>query len=70
MQQNAAPELEGFGLGQEDWREAARIAGECPSFRPDVEEEQIADEPVSCYNCRRRRWTARSFLCLGEGRGG
>jgi hypothetical protein len=32
-------------------------------FHPDVEEEQVADEDRSCYNCRYRRWTAASFVC-------
>ncbi len=52
-----------FRGGQEDWPAAARAAALCDSFRPDVEEEQIADEARSCYNCRYRRWTAASFAC-------
>jgi hypothetical protein len=28
-----------------------------------VEEELVADDPRSCYNCRHRRWTAASFAC-------
>jgi hypothetical protein len=51
-------------LGLEDWAAAARLAGECAIFIPDVEEEQIADEPRSCYNCRYRRWQADSVACL------
>jgi hypothetical protein len=54
----------GFGLGRESWAEAADIAEKCSSFVSDVEEEQIADEARSCYNCRYRRWTARSFFCM------
>ena len=64
MEQTAERWPEGFGLGQEDWAEAARIALGCAVFSPDVEEEQVADAPRSCYNCRRRRWTAASFRCL------
>ena len=52
-----------FPGGKEDWAGAARIAAACASFRPDVEEEQVADEADSCYNCRYRRWTAASFTC-------
>lgn len=42
---------------------AADAAIACISFRPDAEEEIVADEPVSCYNCRYRRWSADSFTC-------
>jgi len=57
-----------FHGGNEDWQGAARAAVLCSSFRPDVEEERIADEPVSCYNCRYRRWTAASFTCSAPDR--
>jgi hypothetical protein len=50
--------------GRDDRPGAAKAAGNCPSFRSDVEEELVVDEPVSCYNCRYRRWTAESFACL------
>ncbi len=52
-----------FAGGKEDWQGAARVAARCPSFRADVEEEQIADEARSCYNCRYRRWSTVSFTC-------
>ncbi len=52
-----------FPWGKEDWPEAARSAALCTSFRPDVDEEMVADEARSCYNCRYRRWTAESFTC-------
>ena len=52
-----------FTGGKEDWAGAARAAADCSSFTPDVEEELVADEPMSCYNCRYRRWTAASFSC-------
>jgi hypothetical protein len=64
MTQYAKRNETGFELGQENWAEAAEIAEKCSSFVSDAEEEQIAEEPRSCYNCRFRRWTARSFLCL------
>jgi len=49
-----------------DWPDAARIAASCAGFHPDEEDEQVADEPVSCFNCRYRRWTASSFTCCKE----
>ena len=52
-----------FPGGKEDWAEAARSAARCISFRSDVEEELVADDARSCYNCRYRRWTAASFTC-------
>ena len=51
-------------LGSEDWEVAARQAAVCATFRPDVEEEQVADEAVSCYNCRYRRWAVDGIACL------
>jgi len=50
--------------GQDDWTGAALAAASCGTFHPDVEEEFVADEPLSCYNCRYRRWSAESFTCL------
>ena len=50
-------------LGRDDWAGAARIAAACDTFRPDEEDEQVADDPLSCYNCRYRRWTVTSFSC-------
>jgi hypothetical protein len=52
--------------GRDDWGGAARIAASCPSFHPDEEDEQVADEPRSCFNCRYRRWTAASYTCCKE----
>lgn len=54
-----------FTLGKESWTAAARAALDCFSFASDVEEELIADDERSCYNCRYRRWSAASFTCLG-----
>ena len=45
-----------FAGGQEDWPGAALTAARCLQFRQDVEEELVADDPRSCYNCRYRRW--------------
>lgn len=52
--------------GQQDYREAAALAEACKSFVEDYEEELMADEKISCYNCRYRRWTANSFQCLKQ----
>lgn len=52
-----------FPGGKEDWAAAAGTAAICRHFSPDVEEEWVADEERSCYNCRYRRWTAASFVC-------
>jgi hypothetical protein len=51
-------------LGPEEWAVAARQAAACRTFRPDVEEEHVADEGVSCYNCRNRRWAVDGIDCL------
>jgi len=53
-------------LGPEEWDVAARQAAGCATFRADVEEEQVADEAVSCYNCRYRRWAAQGITCLAD----
>lgn len=49
---------------KEDWQAVAWIAAHCAMFKPDDEDELVADEPVSCYNCIFRRWTVKSFVCL------
>jgi len=49
-----------------DWQGAASAAASCESFHPDEEDEQVADEPVSCCNCRYRRWTVAAFTCCME----
>jgi hypothetical protein len=68
MQQTAFS-AEAFPAGKEDWTVAARTAARCAAFQPDVEEEQVAEETCSCYNCRYRRWTAVSFTCVVNGNG-
>jgi hypothetical protein len=50
--------------GQNDWSGAANEVLQCGSFREDVEEECVADEVRSCYNCRYRRWTEDTFVCV------
>ncbi len=53
-----------FRHGHVAYNQASQAAVACEDFRPDVEEEWVADEERSCYNCRLRRWTAESFVCL------
>lgn len=50
--------------GKEDDEAAAACAERCGQFQADCEEEQAADEERSCYNCRYRRWTKESFVCM------
>jgi hypothetical protein len=53
-----------FRHGHDAFSQASEAALNCDGFRADVEEEWVADEERSCYNCRLRRWTAESFVCL------
>jgi hypothetical protein len=52
-----------FADGRAAWTAAAGAARQCLRFSPDDEDEWVADESCSCYNCRYRRWTAQSFSC-------
>ena len=54
-----------FTLGKENWAAAARAALLCSRFNADVDEELVADDERSCYNCRYRRWSSASFTCQG-----
>jgi hypothetical protein len=56
-----------FNGGKENWSVAAAVAAACTWFVADVDEEMVADDERSCYNCRYRRWTAASFNCLKGG---
>jgi hypothetical protein len=53
-----------FVYGKEDPVRARQAAESCPDFREDCEAECVNDDPVSCYNCRYRRWTCESFDCM------
>lgn len=55
-----------FSGGKENWGLAALVAEKCPLFTVDDEDELVADDPKSCYNCRYRRWTPLSFVCLKQ----
>lgn len=54
-----------FSAGMDGWAEAAAEAMACSRFVLDDEDEQAADELVSCYNCRYRRWMTSSIACAG-----
>ncbi len=60
---NEAGQKEFIG-GQEDWSVAQNLATNCADFLPDEEDEQCDEEQLSCYNCRYRRWTMKSFTCM------
>jgi len=49
--------------GKNEYAAAARTADHCPNFKLDEEDEMVADQVRSCYNCRYRRWTEDSFIC-------
>jgi len=51
-------------LALDDWVLGHATASECLHFRQDVEEEWVAEELISCYNCRYRRWTQTGIQCL------
>ena len=53
-----------FKGGKEAHEAAAQTAMACPLFKEDCEEECVTDDPRSCYNCRYRRWTKDSFVCM------
>jgi hypothetical protein len=53
-----------YRAGKNDWAGAALAAENCAVFHEDVEEEIVADDLKSCYNCRFRRWTEASFACF------
>ena len=55
-----------FTGGKNNSSLAAFTAQNCKNFKPDEEEEVVADEPISCYNCRYRRWSEKSFLCCKQ----
>lgn len=52
-----------FAGGRAAWAAAAQEAHFCPAFQADDEDEWVADQTVSCYNCALRRWTRDSFIC-------
>lgn len=55
-----------FAGGKENWEKAAQMAARCEEFLVDDEDEMVAEEDRSCYNCRLRRWTVNSFVCMRQ----
>ena len=53
-----------FKAGLAQYPRARQAAKLCTRFIPDDEDEQIDDEPRSCYNCQYRRWMVAGFECL------
>lgn len=53
-----------FCGGKQDRAQAKKVANECYEFALDDEDEQMAEDEISCYNCRYRRWTKQSFICM------
>jgi hypothetical protein len=51
-------------LSSEAWEKGQSIALSCPEFKPDVEEEWLAEESISCYNCRYRRFVGSGIRCM------
>lgn len=55
-----------FLCGRDAYSVAEQAAKKCSTFVADDEDEWAADEERSCYNCRYRRWTQESFVCLAS----
>ncbi len=53
-----------YAGGKEEFAAVALRAAACRDFIEDDADEWVADEAQSCYNCRARRWTATSFVCM------
>ena len=51
-------------LNLDDWNQGHATALACSQFKQDVEEEWVAEELISCYNCRYRRWTQTGIQCM------
>jgi len=64
MWQSGVDNCKNFPYGKDDNEKAAETARTCGFFKQDCEDELVSDEPVSCYNCRYRRWTQNSFECM------
>lgn len=51
-------------LAVDDWPAGREIAIGCNDFSEDVEEEWLAEESISCYNCRYRRFMDKGIQCM------
>jgi len=50
-----------------DYETAKACALVCTFFSADDEDEWAADDPRSCFNCLKRRWTPIGITCMNEG---
>ncbi|WKY48725.1 hypothetical protein Q5O24_05255 [Eubacteriaceae bacterium ES3] len=55
-------------LKTDEWATGASTALVCKQFKEDVEEEWVAEELVSCYNCRYRRFVKDGIVCTQKER--
>lgn len=55
--------IKNFHGNIEDEELLENAAKECGMFAEDVEDELVSDKPVTCLNCRYRRWTPDGFSC-------
>ncbi len=53
-----------FVYGRDNPQKAVEAAAECKHYSEDYDEECFYDDERSCYNCRYRRWTEKSFECM------
>ena len=44
--------------------QAIQAAQACTHFTLDDEDELVSDEEITCLNCRYRRWTQESYVCM------
>lgn len=54
-------------VDQNDFKTAAACATQCTMFVPDDENEWVADELRSCFNCLKRRWIPGGMSCQEKG---
>lgn len=47
----------------EDLLAAELLAGKCPAYAMDDDDEDYCDGARTCFNCRYRRWLADGFEC-------
>ena len=50
----------------DDLLAASEIAGECPVYSIDEDDEDYCEGKMTCFNCRYRRWLADGFQCVKD----
>jgi hypothetical protein len=48
----------------EDLLAASAIAGKCPAYAIDDDDEDYCEGARTCFNCRYRRWLTEGFGCV------